>query len=400
MFDRQSPSLPVHHDPSGDKGRISYGDLHGRILEQFAPPSMVINEEYNIVHISERAGLYLQFPGGEISNNVFDLILPELRLQLTTAVYQAVERQTNVEAKNLSVNIAGRKETVNISVRPVLDQGNADAQGFIVVMFEQMPETEEMTEIVYASPEPVARQLEAELIRSKKQFRVALEQSEVQAEELKASNEELQAINEELRSTTEELETGKEELQSVNEELLTVNQELKVKIDELSQSNDDFLNLISSSGVGTIFLDRDMRIKLFTPAVREIFNLIQSDIGRDLSDMTHKLVNADLAADIKLVLAELQPVVREIESHDGRFYQMQVTPYRTFEEQISGTILSFVNITPIKRHEEELRLLNADIARQTALFHATLSSLTDHVYNLDAEGRFLYANSCSLIFGG
>ena len=137
-------------------------------------------------------------------------------------------------------------------------------------------------------------QLEEEIRRVKTQLRAAVEQYETQAEELKASNEELQAMNEELRSSAEEIETSKEELQSVNEELQTVNQELKIKIEEQIQANDDIQNLINSTEIGTVFLDRSARIKLFTPRARDVFNLIPADRGRPLSDINSVLVNADL----------------------------------------------------------------------------------------------------------
>ena len=192
-------------------------------------------------------------------------------------------------------------------------------------------------------------------MRSQNDFRRSIELSEVQAEELKASNEELQAINEELRSTTEELETGKEELQSINEELVTVNQELKIKIEELSQANNDLSNLINSTNIGTIFLDRSFRVKMFTPVAAGIFNLIDSDNGRSLSDITHKLNYQDLQKDIELVLENLQPLEREVRDQNGNFYLMQLTPYRTSEDHISGTIITFINISERKKAEESLR---------------------------------------------
>src|SRR6185436_16807165 len=138
--------------------------------------------------------------------------------------------------------------------------------------------------------DPLARRLEEELVHSKSQLRATVEQYEIQQEELRASNEELQAMNEELRSAAEELETSKEELQSVNEELTTVNQELKIKIEELSQASNDFANLMNSTDIGTIFLDRALRVKMFTPRARDAFNLIPSDTGRPLADITHRLV--------------------------------------------------------------------------------------------------------------
>ena len=372
--------------------RISYGELHGRILEQFAPPSIIINEDYDIVHISETAGHFLQFAGGEISRNLFKLIHPELRLPVSTAIYQAVNRQTNVAADNLQINLNGKNESVNVSVRPVLQTTDDATHGFILIVFQPAENKPDAAEAVLKSSEPIAKQLEDELMRSQARFHKSVEQSEVQAEELKASNEELQAINEELRSTTEELETGKEELQSVNEELITVNQELKIKIEELSNSVNDFQNLINSSNIGTVFLDRSGRVKLFTPAANEIFNFIPADIGRTLSDITHKLKYENLMADVETVLDKLQPIEREVKTENGDIFLMQITPYRTSEDRIKGTIVAFVNITQSKRQEIELAELNRRIKQQAEIFDITLSTINDFAYTFDKDGRFIYSN--------
>ena len=373
--------------------RISYGELHGRILEQFAPPSIVVNEDYDIVHVSPNAGRFLEIAGGEISRNLFKLIHPELRLPVSTAVYQAVNRETNVSADNLQINLNGKNETVNIGVRPVLQTTDDAARGFILIMFEPAEnKTGATVEAVLKSSEPIAEQLEEELLRSQARFYQSIERSEVQAEELKASNEELQAINEELRSATEELETGKEELQSVNEELVTVNQELKIKIEELSQSNNDFQNLINSSHIGTVFLDRNRRVKLFTPAANEIFNFIPADIGRTLSDITHKLKDENLMADVETVLDKLQPIEREVKTENGDIFLMQITPYRTSEDRINGTVVAFVNITQSKRQEIELAELNRRIKQQAEIFDITLSTINDFAYTFDKDGRFIYSN--------
>jgi PAS domain S-box-containing protein len=201
----------------------------------------------------------------------------------------------------------------------------------------------------------VARQLEDELVRAKLQLRHTIEQYEVQQEELRASNEELQAMNEELRSSTEELETSKEELQSVNEELTTVNQELKIKIDELSQAHNDTRNLVNSTDVSTVFVDRSMRVKLFTPRARTLFSLLPGDTGRPLMDITHKLVYPQLAADIERVLDTLAMAEQEVRSTDGHWFIVRVLPYRTAEDHIAGVVLTFTDITARKQAEEKLR---------------------------------------------
>jgi two-component system CheB/CheR fusion protein len=201
----------------------------------------------------------------------------------------------------------------------------------------------------------VARQLEDELMRVKTQLQTTNHQHELQAEALKASNEELQAMNEELRSAAEELETSKEELQSINEELTTVNQELKVKIDEVSLSSDNLRNLINSTDIATLFLDRSLRVNLFTPITQKIFNLIPADYGRPLTDITHHLDYHQLAEDAQLVLTSLQPQEREVATTDGRVYILRILPYRTAQERINGIVLTLVDITRRKAAEAALK---------------------------------------------
>src|SRR5262249_10312788 len=248
--------------------------------------------------------------------------------------YQATQRRQNVEARDLEPELDGKRERINISVRPVLRDDEV-ARGFILVLFEQTrsePAAAQVAPSVVTPAEPIARQLEEELMRVRAQLHASSEQHELQQEELKASNEELQAMNEELRSAAEELETSKEELQSVNEELTTVNQELKIKIEEVTQSNNDIQNLINSTDIGTIFLDRSMRVKLFTPSARDIFNLIGADIGRPLSDITSKLTDTDLIVDVERVLDTLQATTREVQTIKGSWHLMRIAPYRTSED--------------------------------------------------------------------
>jgi two-component system CheB/CheR fusion protein len=333
--------------------RISFGDLHQQLLEEYAPPSLVVNEEYDIVHVSERAGRYLQIGGGEPTQNLLKLIRQELRLDVRSALYQAMQRQSAVEARGLKVTIDEHPEVLNIHVRPVLRAGDT-ARGFVLVVFEPTTDTGRQ-EVLIASDEPVARHLEEELTRLKAQLRSSSEQHEFQAEELKASNEELQAMNEELRSAAEELETSKEELQSINEELRTVNQELKVKIEETSLTSNNLQNLINSTDIGTIFLDRSFRIVLFTPAVRNIFNLIPADYGRPLSDITGKLDYQHLIQDAEMVLDKLTTAEQEVHTTEGKVFLMRIAPYRTTEDRINGVVITFVDITSRKQAEQQLQ---------------------------------------------
>ncbi|MCM3902262.1 MAG: hypothetical protein ND866_11195 [Pyrinomonadaceae bacterium] len=199
--------------------RLSYLDLHHRLVEQYAPPSLVVNEEYEIVHLSQRARHYLQIPTGEPSHNLLKMIRPELRLELRAALFQASQKRTNVEASGLEIRVNDHSERINLVVRPVL-HGDDSSRGFFLVLFEEASEVPgaegDPVESVVSRGEPMARMLEEQLIQTKAQLRATVEQHELQQEAMNASNEELQALNEELRSAAEELETSKEELQSVN----------------------------------------------------------------------------------------------------------------------------------------------------------------------------------------
>jgi two-component system CheB/CheR fusion protein len=334
----------------------SYSDLHHRLIEHYGPPSIVINEQYEIIHLSDRAGRYLQFNAGDASLNLLKVIRPELQLELRTALYQAARSHVNVDIQGLAVTFDDQSQMINLMVRPAAGEGDT-ARGYFLVLFaETSIETGQQEGLSSGSGntvEPAMAHLEAELARSRAQLRDNLEQYDSQAEEMKASNEELQAMNEELRSSTEELETSKEELQSLNEELHTVNQELKIKIDELSHTNNDFRNLISSTDIATIFLDRSLHIKLFTPRAREIFSLIPADIGRTLGDISSSLTDDTISIDTEKLLHSLQTVEREVATRDGRFFLMRLFPYRTTEHRIEGVVMTFVDITERQREQQE-----------------------------------------------
>jgi two-component system CheB/CheR fusion protein len=370
-------ALPLHDNWQQDRagnttqtttattsGRIvSFNELHFRLLEKYAPPSLLVNEEHDIVHLTENVGRYLQFVGGEPTSNLLKVVHPALRADLRAALFTARQDRKTAETPPVRLEVSGENCFVQIKVQPVEAPAGAGG-GFSLVIFEESKTGEKLpAESELIAPmlggnqamETIVRRLEDELRRTKDQLRSTIEQHETSIEELKASNEELQSINEELRSATEELETSREELQSVNEELTTVNYELKENIEEVSRSNSDLQNLIHSTDLGTIFLDRQLQVKRFTPSAQDIFKLIPSDLGRRLDDLTNRLNYPDMTEDALAVLRKLRPIEREVQSDKGQFYLARLLPYRTSDDKIDGVVLTFLDITERKQAEKALR---------------------------------------------
>ncbi|MDQ0126529.1 two-component system CheB/CheR fusion protein [Pseudomonas lini] len=342
--------------PNSLPRKLSVADIHQRALEQSAPPSMIVDANADILHMSESAGRFLRHVGGELSRNLLTLILPQLRLEIRTTLFQVQQSGQPVKSREVPIQRDDRRYLIDLVAHPYKDE-ESDGD-YVLVIFEEVEvdPSELAATTVLQTESQVLSNLEHELQRTKLHLQDTIEQSEVSSEELKASNEEMQAINEELRSATEELETSKEELQSINEELLTVNFELKTKVEETDKINDYLTNLIASTDIATVFVDRCMRIKWFTPRATDIFSMLPVDTGRSLLDITHRLHYDDLAADAAQVFESLNMIEREVSSNDNRWYIARLLPYRSSEDHIDGTVLTFIDISKRRAAEEELRL--------------------------------------------
>ncbi|MEC5406106.1 CheR family methyltransferase [Paraburkholderia sp. MPAMCS5] len=348
--ERSAPAVPLRTPASPAQRNFSFTELHQRALETYSPPSVIIDRDSNVVHLSDNAGRFLRHVGGELSSNIMTLVLPDLRLDLRTAIFRALQTGTSVEARRVKWVHEPRPSWINMTVRPFHD--NVANAAFLLIVFDEVAghmTDEELAES--AGQDPVLAQLEQELQHSREQLATIIEQYETSVEELKASNEELQAINEELRSTSEELESSKEELQSVNEELTTANAEMQARIEDTAKANDDLHNIIASSEIATVFVDKEIRVKRFTPNATAIFNLIDTDLGRSLFHITHSLRYPTLADDVRQSFQSLRLTEREIQSEAGRWYLMRLLPYRTADDHIDGAVITLIDITD--RHEAE-----------------------------------------------
>ncbi len=336
--------------------KLSTVALYQRAAERFSPPSIVINSEAEILYISQGAGRYLQHMAGEVSNNLLSLVDGDLRLELRTSIFQAQQSGQSARTRPVNLQRDAKHYQVQIEVNSFTD-GEAELDCLYIAFNEQEIDADNVnSDAAVQSENQMLSNLDRELQRTKLQLQDVIEQGEVSSEELKASNEEMQAINEELRSASEELETSKEELQSINEELLTVNHELKIKVEETDQVNDYLSNLISSTDIATIFVNRELQIKWFTPRATDIFSMLAVDVGRPLMDITHRLKYDEMINDARSVLESLKGIEREIASSDNRWYIVRILPYRSSADQIGGIVLTFVDITSRREAEQELRL--------------------------------------------
>ena len=371
--------------------------LHQRLVDAHVPPSVLIDQSAHILHLSESAARYLRYAGGTPSHNLLNAIRPEVRLELRTALFHAWSTDQSVQARQVRLERDGRTVLLNMTARPVHDKPSDTRM--MLVLFDEV-DASLSADAVHADDarDPMLVELERELQTTRERLQGSIGQSESSNEELKASNEELQAMNEELRSATEELETSKEELQSVNEELVTVNNELKIKVEETTKANDDLSNLIASTDLATIFVDRGMRIKRFTPRATDVFNIIPSDVGRSLLDITHRLDYEALEQDLADAFQSLRPVEREVKGLDDRSYLARVLPYRTNEDRIDGAVLTFVDISAARRAEEKLRVgeLHMRLVAESTKDYAIITLGLDGrvtTWNKGAERLFGYSEA-------
>ena len=381
---RLRPAEPAFDTTGAGQRPAAWGRMHLQLLEQLAPPSVLVDADFNMLHLSPNAGDYLHYHVGEPSRNVLLAVAPELRGELRASLHQAAHSGAIVRAPATVVERGNLRRSVSLRVAPV----GAEPACYVVLfeaaaLAQDDPATQQQPAVIPL--DPAAREYGDEVERIKSQLRDTVEEYETSTEELKANNEELQAMNEELRSASEELETGREELQSINEELTTVNQELKSKVEELANSNSDMHNLMNATAIATVFMDRDLRIKRFTPPATALFNLIPSDQGRPLSDLASDLDYLELQADARGVIETLLPVEREVSRASGEWFLVRMLPYRTFDDHIAGVVLTLVDITERKREQEALRL-------SQERFSVIVNQSSAGVVQISLQGRIAFAN--------
>ena len=350
------------------------------LLQQVAPVAALVNGHGDILYLHGRTGSYLEPAPGEAGiNNILKMAREGLRRDLTTTLHKAATSRDTVRASGVRVKTNGHFTLVNLSICPVAGGPSAALESpLFLVMLEKAPDANAAESKSPPAPATLPAisaaggndklrsdasaqiaELNEELQAKEEYLHAANEELETTNEELKSSNEEMQSVNEELQSTNEELETSKEEMQSINEELSTVNTELQTKVSDLSRANNDMNNLLAGTGIGTIFVDHALRILRFTPAASQIINLILSDVGRPVAHIVSNLVGYNtLVEDLQAVLKTLIPKEVEVQTFDARTYTLRILPYRTLDNVIEGAVITFVEITEVKRTRDALHKAN------------------------------------------
>ena len=357
------------------------------LLQHYSPAGVLVNEHGDIIYISGHTGKYLEPSVGKANMNIFAMLREGLRNEFPVAFQKAKLKKETVVIHNLKVGTNGSAQTLNISIQWISKP--EPLMGMLMIIFTDLHEITNTN--LQASKEKKTLinvrqgELEKELKYAREKIQDTLEEMQTSQEELKSANEELQSTNEELQSTNEELMSSKEEMQSLNEELQTLNAELQAKVEDFTRVDNDMKNLLNSTDIATLFLDKDLNIRRFTIQAVKIFKLIKGDVGRPITDLVSDLIYPDLPDDARDVLNTLVFLKKQIPTKDGHWYSVRIMPYRTLDDKIDGVVITFFNISDLKDVEVKLH----EIEQMNYLL---LSSSSDIIIKLSADWKILEVN--------
>jgi two-component system CheB/CheR fusion protein len=381
---KSAPGQLAHVSAPASTGRHSLSALLGvydSLLDDFMPPSLLLNERGELVQSFSGASRFLRLRDGRQDLDILEIADPDLKMVLVGGLQRARRETSAIVFQGLRMPASGDEKAYDVKIRRVRTRG-ASAPHVLVSFLAVEPVAtspspdERPTDVAHVSHDQL-RSLETELAYTKENLQGAIE-------ELETSNEELQTTNEELLTSNEELQSTNEELQSVNEELYTVNAEYQRKIAELTELANDMDNLLSSTDIGTIFLDSELRIRKFTPKIAENFNLVSHDVGRPIEAFTHTVDHPELGEDLKNVLASGKAIERDLRDGLGRAFFLRILPYRA-KGTVHGVVLTLIDITSLKAAEDAL-------FHERYLLNSLLASVPDSIYFKDANGKFIRLN--------
>jgi two-component system CheB/CheR fusion protein len=357
------------------------------LLQHFSPPGVLVNQNGDIIYISGHTGKYLEPAVGKANLNIFAMLREGLRNEFQVAFNKALLNKDAAILHNVKLETNGITQSVNINIQWI--DKPEPLKGSIMIIFNEIQNTSDVKLQAKKGKKILNNiresELEKELQHAHEEIRNTLEEMQTSQEELKSTNEELQSSNEELQSTNEELTTSKEEMQSLNEELQTVNAELQSKVDDFSRLDNDMKNLLNSTDIATLFLDKELNIRRYTNQATKIFKLIKSDIGRQFTDLASDLIYPDLASDSLEVLRTLVFIQKQTPTKDGRWFTIRIMPYRTFDDRIDGLVITFINTSDLKHLELELN-------ETEQMYRLLLNASSDVIIKLSTDFNILEFN--------
>lgn len=330
------------------------------LLQRFSPASVLVNDRGDILYITGRTGKYLEPAAGKANMNIHVMMREGLSQVVSDAIRKAMRDSSPVLIKNVKIPFNETFIYVDVTVQRL--EAPEAVNGLVIIVFTDVKDPVEKSTSKGRASRSISsvklKEIEEQLRRSHEELQTTREEMQTSQEELKSTNEELQSTNEELQSTNEELTTSKEEMQSMNEELQTVNIELQSKVNDYVRANDDMKNLLNSTEIATLFLDKDFNIRRFTDHAQNIFKIRKSDIGRPFTDLVTNLKYPEMEAHVKDVLNKLNTIEKPISTNDNRWFHVRIMPYRTLEDKVDGVVITFTDITVAKMLEIELKELN------------------------------------------
>ncbi len=366
------------------------------LIQKFTPASVLVSKAGDIIYITGRTGKYLEPVAGKANWNIFAMLRDDLRRELPIAFQKALKTYDPIELKKSKVENNGRIQLVDVTLQQI--EKPDSIKGKVLIVFRDLEEIYESKlvnkKIANHTSNSRQEELEIELHQSIDDMQTIREEMQSSQEELKSTNEELQSTNEELQSTNEELTTSKEEMQSLNEELQTVNSELQIKVVDYVQANNDMKNLLNSTEIATLFLDKELNIRRFTDPITNIFKIRNSDIGRPLTDLVTDLIYPEIGIHARQVIKTLNFIEKSMVTKDGRWFDIKIMPYRTLDDHIDGLVLTFNDVTKFKTMELDLKEANEKLQKSTETRYQHLfESAKDGILILDAKtGKIMDVN--------
>ncbi|NJD39954.1 MAG: PAS domain S-box protein [Geobacter sp.] len=333
------------------------------IAPDYIPLALVVNEQLEVQHIFGDAASYFKLPSGKVVNDISKMAVKELAIPLATGIQKVFRQNQELRFSNIRLSHLEAGRLVDMRIKPM--PGKKEQDRLVAIFLSEVKKGGDTLDSGHhVQTYDLSKEAEDRMRDLEHELQFTRENLQATIEELETSNEELQATNEELLASNEELQSTNEELQSTNEELFTVNAEFQNKIIELTELHNDLDNLLSATQIGNLLLDENMEVRRFSKRISDIFKLLDSDIGRPITHITHHLQQCDPIALIREVQVTNRPIEQEVQTLDGRWHLMRIVPYTIGPKTFSGTVVSFIDITVMKQAQEsvcEVQQLFADV---------------------------------------